>query len=58
MLVSDLDESDLIARFTEVLPTGGRTLVGPGDDCAVFSVDGDVAVSTDAMVETVHCRRA
>lgn len=58
MLVSDLDESDLIARFTEVLPTGERTLVGPGDDCAqVAAPEGTFLVTCDVLVDGHHFRR-
>ena len=58
MLVRDLDESDLISRFTEVLPTGGRTLVGPGDDCAqVLAPEGSFLVTCDVLVDGHHFRR-
>lgn len=56
--VGETGEFGLIASITADLPTGPALRVGPGDDCAVFGVDGDVAVSTDTMVENVHFRRA
>ncbi|MFT4297109.1 MAG: thiamine-phosphate kinase [Micropruina sp.] len=56
--VGDTSEFDLIDSITAGLPTGPAVRVGPGDDCAVFGVDGDVAVSTDTMVENVHFRRS
>lgn len=51
MRVRELSEYDLISRFTAVLPTGGRTLLGPGDDCAVVAApEGSFLVTTDVMV--------
>ena len=55
--VAETSEFDLIDSITAGLPTGPAVRVGPGDDCAVFAADGDVAVSTDTMVENVHFRR-
>ena len=56
--MAEVGEFELIGSITSDLPGGEAVRVGPGDDCAVFSVDGDVAVSTDTMVENVHFRRA
>ncbi len=56
--VAETSEFDLIGSITAGLPTGPAVRVGPGDDCAVFAADGDVAVSTDTMVENVHFRRS
>ena len=56
--VGETGEFDLIATITAGLPSSAAVRVGPGDDCAVFAVDGDVAVSTDTMVENVHFRRS
>ena len=55
--MAETHEFDLIGSITAGLPTGPAVRVGPGDDCAVFAADGDVAVSTDTMVENVHFRR-
>jgi len=52
-----MGESDLIALLTTGLAQGREVVVGPGDDCAVVWAQGDVAVSTDTMVEGVHFRR-
>lgn len=58
MRVSQLDESDLISRFTAVLPTGERTLMGPGDDCAVIAApEGNFLVTCDVLVDGHHFRR-
>ena len=56
--VAETSEFDLIGSITAGLPSGPAVRVGPGDDCAVFGADGDVAVSTDTMVENVHFRRS
>lgn len=55
--VGETGEFELIDSITSGLPTSQAVRLGPGDDCAVFAVDGDVAVSTDTMVENVHFRR-
>lgn len=50
--VHDVDEFELIRRFTEILPAGERAIVGSGDDCAVIvAPEGHVIVSTDVLVE-------
>ncbi|WP_040160974.1 thiamine-phosphate kinase [Nigerium massiliense] len=55
--VSSLGEFGLISTIVSGLTMPATVSVGPGDDCAVFSPRGDVAVSTDAMIEEVHFRR-
>lgn len=55
--VGDLDETELIARFTPLLPRGDETVLGPGDDAAVVRApDGQVVVTTDVLVEDHHFR--
>ena len=56
--IGDVGEFGLIGRITDGLSMPPGVSVGPGDDCAVFSPSGDVAVSTDTMIENVHFRRA
>lgn len=57
MRVRDLDESELISLMTAVLPRGERTLVGPGDDCAVVACpEGRFLVTTDVLVSGHHFR--
>ncbi|HET6816358.1 MAG TPA: thiamine-phosphate kinase [Mycobacteriales bacterium] len=55
--VSDVGEFGLIARIIARL-SGGRALLGPGDDAAVLATsDGRVVASTDLLVEGTHFRR-
>lgn len=56
--VGDIGELALIDLITDGLALPPGMSVGVGDDAAVFTARGDVAVSTDAMVEDVHFRRA
>ena len=55
--IADAGEFGMIAAITEGLRIPPTVTVGVGDDCAVFAPTGQVAVSTDAMIEDVHFRR-
>jgi thiamine-monophosphate kinase len=56
-MISDIGEFGLIREIIRRLPQSASVLVGPGDDAAVVAVpDGQVAVSTDVLVEAVHFR--
>ncbi|WP_233571871.1 thiamine-phosphate kinase, partial [Cellulomonas triticagri] len=58
-VVADLTEGELLARIFPLLPAGGATLVGPGDDAAVLDApDGRYVVSTDVLVQDRHFRLA
>lgn len=58
-LVRDVDESELIRRFTELLPASPRAMLGSGDDCAVIAApEGRFIVSTDIVIEDEHWIRA
>ncbi len=55
--VGELGEDALIDTFAPLLPAGDRTLIGPGDDCAVLTApDRRYCVSTDVLVEGHHFR--
>lgn len=56
--IGELGEFGLIAEVTSGLVMPSTVTVGPGDDCAVFAPMGQVVVSTDAMIEDVHFKRA
>ena len=51
MQVSEVSEEELLARITPLLPRGGHTLLGAGDDAAVVAApDGRFVVTTDVLV--------
>lgn len=50
-----MGEEDLLKLIGRHLPASTAT-VPTGDDCAVLTPTGDVAVSTDILVEAVHFR--
>ncbi len=56
MTLGELGEFALIGRITAGLGASGPVVLGVGDDCAVLRLAGDLAVSTDTMVENVHFR--
>lgn len=52
-----MNESDLlahIARTAAAYPMGPDVLVGPGDDCAVLRIAGDLLVTVDQLIEGRH----
>lgn len=55
--LAEVGEFELIAAITADLVVPPNVTIGVGDDCAVFAPRGQVAVSTDAMVEDVHFKR-
>ena len=55
--VGDVGEFGLIAAITRGLAPTASVPVTVGDDCAVVAPRGQVAVSTDTMVEDVHFKR-
>lgn len=55
--LAEVGEFELIEALTDGLPVPENVTIGVGDDCAVFAPIGQVAVSTDAMVEDVHFKK-
>lgn len=50
--IGELGEAATLARIIPLLPESDRTILGPGDDCAVISVpDGRVPLTVDLMIE-------
>lgn len=50
--IGDLGEGATLARIFPLLPASSRTVLGPGDDCAVIDVPGGlVPLTTDLMIE-------
>lgn len=50
--IGDIGEGATLARIFPLLPASTRTVLGPGDDCAVVTVpDGRVPLTTDLMIE-------
>jgi len=48
-------EFELIARLCAKLPQSRRTILGPGDDCAIIARgDAPILATIDSMVEDVH----
>jgi thiamine-monophosphate kinase len=48
-------EFDLIARLCAPIRLGSRTILGPGDDCAILSrLRGPILFTVDSLVEGVH----
>ncbi|MFP7707158.1 thiamine-phosphate kinase [Trueperella sp. LYQ141] len=57
MQISQLSEDDILAEITPILPVGSATRVPSGDDSAVMRLTGELAVSTDMLIEGQHFRR-
>jgi thiamine-monophosphate kinase len=56
-LSNPLEEFSLIARLVAKLPQSRRTILGPGDDCAILTPSrAEQIVTIDSMVEGVHFR--
>lgn len=52
-----LEEFSLIDRLTADLPRSRRTILGPGDDCAILAPSrAPQVITVDSMVEGVHFR--
>jgi thiamine-monophosphate kinase len=58
MKLRDLGEFPFLRRLRERVPADPRVSLGLGDDCAALDLSGTTLLTTDAMVENVHFRRA
>ncbi|AXE38601.1 thiamine-phosphate kinase [Acidipropionibacterium virtanenii] len=56
--IAEIGEFPLIRSLVRDLPSDPAVSLGPGDDGAVFLVDGSAVISTDVLVEGVHFRRS
>lgn len=56
--VGELGESGVLRRILALLGPADRTVLGPGDDCAVLGFAGDGVVTTDTMIEGPDFRLA
>lgn len=56
--VGELGERDVLARVLAQLNPADAAILGPGDDCAVLSVSGELVVTSDTMIEGPDFRRA
>ncbi len=52
-----MGEFELIAEITDGLAAGEDVVLGPGDDAAIVRPIGDIAVTTDVLIENVHFKR-
>ncbi len=55
--IGDAGEFGLISQITRRLTMPPAVSVGPGDDGAVFLVNGSAVTSVDLLIEGVHFRR-
>lgn len=55
--VADVGEFGIIADIIRGLSMPPAVSVGPGDDAAVYLVNGSAVTSTDMLIEGVHFRR-
>jgi len=58
MKLRDLGEFPFLRRLRGRVPADPRVLLGLGDDCAALALPGTTLLTTDALIENVHFRRA
>lgn len=56
--VGELGERGVLRRVLAQLSAAEAATLGPGDDCAVLGLDGELVVTTDTMIEGPDFRRA
>lgn len=54
--LSQLGEDGILQRLLPLLPANNNILIGPGDDCAVVTRNGetDTLLKTDCIIEGIH----
>lgn len=55
--VALMGEQTVLARVLAQLGSADTEIIGPGDDCAVLRLSGDLAVTSDTMIEGADFRR-
>lgn len=58
LTVFESGESEVLRRILARLTAATQATLGPGDDCAILRVSGDVVVTTDTMIEGPDFRLA
>ena len=58
LTVGELGESGVLRRVLAQLAEAEAASLGPGDDCAVLRVEGQLVVTSDTMIEGPDFRRA
>jgi thiamine-monophosphate kinase len=58
MKLREVGEFPFLQRLRRRVPSDPRVLLGIGDDCAALALPGTTVITTDAMIENVHFRRA
>lgn len=56
--VGELGESSVLRRVLSQLRAAEAAVLGPGDDCAVMRLQGELVVTSDTMIEGPDFRRA
>lgn len=58
LTVAEAGETGVLERILAELDSARAATIGPGDDCAVMRVSGQLVITTDMMIEGPDFRRA